>query len=545
MYRQWNIPYHLLLIGIIALLLASCQQDAPTQEAVEGNATLSLRLGVPKVSAEVRSVSSAPTSPDTWTAWERAVDGRYLYRVTAFLLQGNRLVACKDLSLTEEPAETQMKFDGNFTHGTYQLLVVANYSEHSADDGDKGTQYYEGLTDFTATVSNILTQGAIDNFTTTYADNFLNYKLSAGDDAICPQTPQALSLAKTIELHPGTNEVEGELIRTYARIRITVENHSDEKLQVNSLSFSNLFAQKQAYLFTDKGYLSDTRSTLDVPHPDCLTPFTATSDNPMTIEGKGNAVIFDAYILESEKADTEADYSYTLGVGYDTGAFKYVVASGTTAITRRDNLATGTKYLIYCTSGGYNPTTRYLGVQNATTVITTTENLSSADEIDGAYIWELEQYGSNQYYIKNTTSECYMADPTESNVTVGSINYVYFKFTNNNNGGIKIQSSKEHGNRNKYSYYLYVNNGNVYGDRNNGTAFYFYPLTATGGAISQKADIPLKTIDNASGQAVLVDEIKRNDYIDVAVSVSYNKNKGHFTFEVKDWETGGGNVSFN
>ena len=70
-----------------------------------GTVTLSLSLSAPAYGIEMKSVSSDPTNPENWTAWERAVDGRYLYRVTAFILQGSRLVTHKDLSLQNEQTE--------------------------------------------------------------------------------------------------------------------------------------------------------------------------------------------------------------------------------------------------------------------------------------------------------------------------------------------------------------------------------------------------------------------------------------------------------
>ena len=42
------------------------------------DASLQISLNAPSFEAELKSVSSDPTSPDSWTTWERAVDGRFL-----------------------------------------------------------------------------------------------------------------------------------------------------------------------------------------------------------------------------------------------------------------------------------------------------------------------------------------------------------------------------------------------------------------------------------------------------------------------------------
>lgn len=350
---------------VCAVLLALCGCDAGLRE--EGKASLKLVLNTPAYEPVLKSVSSAPDASGEWTQWERAVDGRYIYRATAFVLQGNRLVAHKDIQLDEEVQEVTLDFDENFTHGSYTLVVVANYSPHEAEDGSNGVRRYSGLEDFTAV----------------YSDSFLDYKISS-TGGVCALKPQPLALLKTIDLHPGVNEIAGELKRTYSRIRITIDNNSDEQLKVSSLSFCNTFTQGSAFLLPGKGYLND-RSGIDVTSPDALTPFAGTATSPVVISAQGMQVVFDAYILESQRTSADEVYSYSLGLSY--------------------------------------------------------------------------------------------------------------------------------------------------GDK---------PVTAP-----SVVNIPLRTIDNRTGQAVDVNEISRNDFINAVVKVSYSKNQGHFVYEVKGWESAGGDVSFN
>ena len=147
----------------VLIMLHGCTKSEMASEGWD--ASLKIRLNAPSLTAELKSVSSAPDSPQEWTTWERAVDGRFLYRVTAFILQGNRLVAHKDLSLQGEPVEAQIDFEANFTHGTYTLMIVANYSSFEAEDGSNGTKKYNGLSDFVNTVQEIIANNTIDNFT--------------------------------------------------------------------------------------------------------------------------------------------------------------------------------------------------------------------------------------------------------------------------------------------------------------------------------------------------------------------------------------------
>jgi hypothetical protein len=78
---------------------------------------------------------------------------------------------------------------------------------------------------------------------------------------------------------------------------------------------------------------------------------------------------------------------------------------------------------------------------------------------------------------------------------------------------------------------------------NNSALCELYPVSIQ--STTSDATIPVKTINPDTGQAEDVEQISRNDFINAIVKVSYSKNKGHFTFEVRDWYTGGGDLEFN
>ena len=518
-------------IGLLIMgLLVGCQQEQPYTE--EGKATLRLQLNVPALSIEQRSVSSNPTDPNTWTSWERAVDGRYLYRVTAILLQGNRMLECKDLSLTGEPTEATLEFEGNYSHGSYRLMVVANYSAHQANDGVNGTKSYAGLTDFTNVMNSVIPLTNVDDFISQYANRLINYQISS-QNGICERVPQPLSLVKEIELHPGLNEVSGELLRTYSRMRIVVENHSEEVLKVSSLKFSNLFTQKKEFLFPTYGYVND-RTSPKVNSEYALTPFTATASAPLQIEAGGNAVVFDAYILESQKGANEEDYQYTLGMSYEGMNSSYTLKSNT-AITNLSEITTG--YYLICDTY-YN---KYLTKGTSSVVQGQLSNFATGMTLDPKYVWTLEKTNAaDTYYIGTSEAltegqTAYYWNQVENNgISLGAIkNVAYNLKKQDNNISIYVNGRYVRVRSNSISYRTYTDYS---------TSFRFYPVEAPA---ATEAIVPLKTIDEQTGQSVLVDEIKRNDFINAVVTVSYSKNKGHFTFEVKNWQTGGGDVSFN
>ena len=530
-------------LSICAVLFALCGCHEMLQPQEEGTASLKLVLNAPTYGLELKSVSSDPDSPENWTQWERAVDGRYIYRVTAFILDGDRLVAHEDIKLDGEVTETEVDFEANFTHGTYTLMVVANYSAHEAPDGSNGTRKYAGIQDFTETVEDILGHTVIDNFTNLYSDSFIKYELKS-TDGVCPCVPQPLTLTKTIELHPGVNQISGELKRSYSRVRISVENNSDEDLKVSSMRFNDIFTQSSAYIFDGKGYINN-KVAIDVASTDALTSFTGTETAPMTIPAKQISVVFDAYILESQRNSTNEKYSYSLGLRY--GNQTSYILNNTTSITKAANVNSG-HYIIVTRNNK-----RYLkaGTNTVTSQADALGTLKAGMSIPKEYVWTFDNKKSDntslsakQFYIgtadamNSGQTSYYIANPESNKVALGSNKSVYFT-VGEKDKYLTFESSA--GGSWKY---LYNNNGSItgYGSNGSNAQFYLYQVDAPSGSVT---DIPLNTINDITGQPEEVNEIKRNDFINALVKVSYSKNQGHFIYEVRDWGTAGGDVSFN
>ena len=541
MLRRLYISIYFLIFAAL-MMLHGCNKCELA--SVEKDASLQIRLNAPSYIEDLKSVSSDPDSPQQWTSWERAVDGRYLYRVTAFILQGDRLVAHKDLNLENEATQANMNFEANFTHGSYTLMIVANYSAFEAEDGSNVTMHYNGISGFASTVEEILTHTTIDNFTSTYADTFMNFQIESMN-GVCRRVPQPLTLVKEIELHPGTNVISGELLRTYSRVRISVENSSDEDLRLYSLNFGDIFTQSKTYLFTGHGF-QNQKATIDVASSNAMTPFTGSDADPVVIPAQEISVIFDAYILESSKGSSSNAYTYSLGIDYDQlNSYKL---SSTTAIKRKANVKTG-RYLMY------NSSTRTYLKANSTTSVGTGNpgTLKAGMSISKEYVWSIDNTGlaADRYYIGTadaldegqTAYYMYISKPTSNNsaVQLGATPSSYFTVADAGSGYNQSITFQASGNGNYR--FLGTNNGSVVGQKSGNSAYFLlYPVEVPAAA---EVDIPVKTINQATGQAEDIEQINRNDFINAIVKVSYSKNQGHFIYEVKDWNTGGGDVNFN
>ena len=615
--------YILLLIALSALS-AACQkgpEEAGLSGGADAHASLVLNLGLPRVDIDVKSISDYPDDPSRWTVNQRAIDGRLLYRVVCFIFKETEvaagdyqydLVAFRDVyyenrrgagegtgccmcdhngfwddaagAVGEElKYSDKVQFTFNYDlpkhgsieklkRGNYKIMVIANFSDfkhgESVLGGVDGGRLEEIVNTVEADFKANPEEGIQDILNPShphYAQYYelFDHKVDTGDDRIVYKDhPSTLTLNKLFEMHPGMNELNGELVRTRSRIRVAVKNESsDELLEVNRLEFSDLFSQKSTYLYKserviDRNYelFANTRGTLDVDSQDALVPF----DETVEVPAGETAVVFDAYILGSkiQDSDPEGGYHYTLGLNYPNSVQTHYALQSRTSINTRENLNTDygdgsdAYYLIYNTQTG-----RYLrsdvdGSASGNYVHSETYTLPSVGtEVPTEYVWKLEKYANNQYYVRegNLRDAYYWGTPTTNNVPLGVLAQNAFTFSNiNNNQYIAmISNSYSGGNR----YYMSVNNdGSVRGinsTNSNARRFRFYPVTLASSTAAADLLIPLETIDPVTSQSNPIEAIRRNDFINILVTVTYNRDKGKFEVEVKDWEETSADIEFN
>ena len=339
----------------------------------------------------------------TWTNWEKFCDGALLYRVTIFVVDSEgTLVGYRDFYKGSADIKAEdSDFGGNGfyadgavntnlangiavkatfkanspIHGnieklqaeTYNIYAVANYapiSDTNAENvGITTTDRYAGLgvatadVDATSTTLNGESSGSDHNFTNivngiidsfnnstegiaNFEENtdFFNYKLNAGTDRVCKMQPQPLVMMRRVDLSQ-TNQLSGELARTFARIRLTVQNVNTGKVQIaiSKLAFNNAYASQKAFLFNDVGAETDlnlhnhfdlyententgdaelnTKGLLDVSSDDAIIDFDSNDGFRMTAGTSRN--FFDCYLLEGKIVGNNA-YSFT--ASYWTGA---------------------------------------------------------------------------------------------------------------------------------------------------------------------------------------------------------------------------------
>ncbi|MBE6303370.1 MAG: hypothetical protein E7089_05485 [Bacteroidales bacterium] len=508
-----NILRNMLLLCAMLLWVACSNNDFPHPE---GGASLHLTIKSSENTIRTRGVEDLDDD-GTVSEEELFVDGRKMYRLAVFILDGNR-VASSTVLEADDPrfananTEATVSFTNLDYSKSYELYAVANYGN------------YAGLT---GNLSNVTEDNVTSGLRVT----------SSGNNMCNHRTPYPLTLKKNISLTPGVNTVSGELLRTYARLRINVRNQSSlSNLTIENFSLAQKFTQQSADLFAEGGTANVSPV---VTSSDAITPFVQNKviEKITSSGGVSEQTIFDSYLLES----TGGNYSYTLGLKYE-GDSEEVYSVNTTAINNAGLIDEG-MYVIYNTNSG-----RYL-YANGNSVGSGTSYLTNG-ELNHNYVWKFTRayQGSNMFTIESMGATGYFMQSSGINgsrvpltVNPGSSDY----FSPSTSGSyIRFRDSN-------FNYYLSVNGSTVCGhnsSRNqNRRNFYLYKVTKESkvAEIEHEETIPINIIDKNSGEASPLTAIRRNDFIEILVNVTYNEKTGNLEFEVSDWNEVNGDVTFD
>ena len=253
--------------------------------------------------------------------------------------------------------------------GLYRMIVVANWSEHTLevkdkDGNDLGERTYPGLKDnahrddngddipFETYVSGVIKQyeGQTASSPLKFSGSgsqyehyhrLLDFAMHSSDtDFLCNLAPQPLTLIQDFELLPGMNSISGQLKRSWARLRVTVENSSHEVLTVHNISFGDNTTRNYSFLFVnpydEEGSFIHPNDSTEHGAPNIFkgsdeesgqytNPYNAlvSTKEKTKIDGLKNGnikIIFDGYILDSDSHDKL--FSYNLDIEYEGKSVK-------------------------------------------------------------------------------------------------------------------------------------------------------------------------------------------------------------------------------
>lgn len=508
-----------LLYLLTLLLCIACQQDDILSDASHRGTSLTITFRAP--SHSTRGIQDLDDDGNVTEA-ELMRDGQKMYRVSVYLVSGGVVERHQQLEyaqLNDDKTEATVTFDQLDYTKAYQLYAVANHGDYTAT-GVSLKGYLSDLPDNQSPQNVTLSTGST------------NY--------ICDKAKvYPLTLHKEIHLNPGANTVSGELVRTFARVRINVRNQSTSNdLQLTSLTFPAM-AQASTNIFApaaSTNYAPVSTSAY------AITPFEANMNLAKVTDGNvTEETIFDAYILEG----TGGTYSFDLGLKY----VDQVASEGYTTdeVEIRDiaNIEAGAMYIMGTDEN------KYVYANGKTNVKYSTSFKDGEGKIDPNYVWIFEasatsyalaSMGASGFYMKSKDLSGYAQIPLTNTVDG---NY----FTVKNESGyivFKTRSTSMWG----AEYYVNTYSTDQVCAIGQYCYFYLYKVVGQSGSSSTvKAEstptIPINIIDNRTGVATPLTSIKRNDFIEITVNASFNEQQGAIGFNTTNWQEGGGDVTFN
>ena len=517
-----------LLYLLTLLLCIACQQDDILPDVSHRGTSLTITFRAP--SHSTRGIQDLDDDGNVTEA-ELMRDGQKMYRVSVYLVSGGVVERHQQLEyaqLNDDKTEATVTFDQLDYTKAYQLYAVANHGDYTAT-GISLTGHLSDLPDNKSPQSVTLSTG--------------------GTDYICDKAKvYPLTLQKEIHLNPGANTVSGELVRTFARVRINVRNQSTSNdLQLISLTFPAM-AQASANIFAPA---ASTNFAPVSTSAYAITPFEADMNLAKATDGNvTEKTIFDAYILEG----TGGTYSFDLGLKYvgQVASEGYTIVGE--AVAQKDKIEANAMYILYQEYDSDHSNDGYVYANGQVNCKWGDNYKDSEGKIDPNYVWRFEKVADNQYALASMGASGYY-------IKSKGIYSGHIPLTSDNTGLIHYFTVEEISEKLAFktastssysgaSYYLY-NAGNyiVYAYTTVGT-FILYKVTYQGGSSSTvKAEstptIPINIIDNKTGVATPLTSIKRNDFIEITVNDSFNEQQGTIGFNTTNWQEGGGDVTFN
>lgn len=408
----------------------------------------------------------------------------------------------------------------------------------------------------------------------TITDDFLKYVLPAVDENTHEppygDTTPGMPLSTTLNMSvgAGTNRVSAELVRCCAKITLTIRNNTlNNSIMLTDLTLSPK-NPKYGYLFRQDDY--------SIPYPDDLLEFKskkveglgATTD---IVLGHGETISYiEQYLYETEPGmATDLGFSIAGGLyageGVSSGEIKQVeTGTGVTKTVYEANQVTSIsnsgQFLIRSRYEDSSGNGYFIYNNNGTLAVSSATSLSDILGLDNSernkYLWTFSSSGtSGKTTIKSVsnTSQSFYYSWFSNSFILSSYSSSSFSFLGSNgefrfsyvqgntyytinisSGGISVDNaSKAHADNDNNYLYLYnvtskevtiPSTENKLVDNNGNPASVYFDKT-----------IPSLNYINKYGIPVPLEQIRRNQDVQIVVNIHYNPNSGVLFFETSDW----------
>lgn len=520
MQTKRHIRSIVLLMATIAAMVVGCTNISEDNGGVtpSGNATLTLTVGSSDTGRQLGTQGSA-------------VAGEKMNNLVLLMVEDNLI--CRRVDLQAGDAE----FNASQTEahvvltdlevGDHTLYIVANSGSLTALNL---ANYTQGTT-MTTAQRNALTEALSG--------------VALADTALPTYSEQdGMPMTAVVEftLKHGTNRVSAEVERVVARLGVVVNNHildDKYKVVVSGAKLSN-FNSSATYLFNHDGSLPATNT---------YRPF-AIDARPQYVSNGGVLALIDDYIYET---DPSATYEFEITVGVfdaasvgDTPPEVVEVDGGPDTSVAHNVVIVGHQYFMYNVNNG-----RYLYVNSSGSLAMAT-SVPTSDYED--YLWSFS--GEDSGTIQNVGTGRYVSR-SNANISTTTNSGSAETFTFGVNSGYAYMRSSYYYNR----YYYFLANSNnspalTRGSRNstvpnsnNQRWILYVPKVSSGWSVPPIAEVThsaaLSRI-TPDGRVVPLEEIRRNENVQIGINLFYNPEDGYFNFEVVPWQEGkGGDAIFD
>ena len=510
----------LFIILAVASVLCACEPESARRLSGTGNIAIELGQSV-LTRAEGAVDGSKMNNLHIWLVGSDGSIKDYIDGTVAYVDDNTRYCTIDAGGATAKALFT------NVEKGNYTLYFVANLpSGFPLDSYQKG--------------------GTID-------DSFKDRLLANVENNQPPYNETSgmpLSLVKSISVGAGTNSLTGELVRTCARIRLTVRNNTvSNTLILRKIALSAKGNPSTGYLFPREDFsIPGTAST-------SMGPFNSLE---LTTEGETTDIVIPhgethTYINQY-MYETGPNGSERLGFNIAGGLFADGVTSG--VMGQVDGISTGSEVT---TTMSINSSAQYLiksatsdiylydnkGTLSASPVINVNDLLNQSNLKD--YLWTVSVSGTKAIIKNVATNKCITIDNKDNKGAVSLKETGTVTITDGFSFYI-IQG--------KTYYYLKASDGSSVSSSNTQSKFYLVPVTQSselnlkdnnGNAAEKYFDQTISSLNYIGkyGTPVPLKHIYRNQDVQIVVNVHYNPSSGVLYFETTDWEKDDNNTTFD
>lgn len=544
----------LFIILAVASVLCACEPESARRLSGTGNIAIELGQSV-LTRAEGAVDGSKMNNLHIWLVGSDGSIKDYIDGTVAYVDDNTRYCTIDAGGATAKALFT------NVEKGNYTLYFVANLPA-----GSPLVRYQKGGT---------IDAGFKDSLLADVENNQPPYNETSG---------MPLSLVKSISVGAGTNSLTGELVRTCARIRLTVRNNTvSNTLILKKIALSTNGNPSTGYLFP--------REDFSIPGTASMGPFNSLE---LTTEGETTNIVIPhgethTYINQY-MYETGPNGSVSLGFNIAGGLFADGVTSGvmgqvetgssgtktvyTANGTSSSSIVPGTYYLIKSNTGGYFLYDDGSGTPKATSETTAVALMSG--ENPTKYLWTFSATGTAN--IRNVKTGNYLIIGTDNTVSM-STKASTANVSSNTGSGFRLYNGSSTGNGNNKvnnAYTLSItasavsiitnqttgNNSNVTPSSDSSCYLQLYlvtsqevPVTSTelnlkdnnGNAAEKYFDQTISSLNYIGkyGTPVPLKHIYRNQDVQIVVNVHYNPSSGVLYFETTDWEKDDNNTTFD